>query len=302
MAMKKISIGLLVLVLSACTASRQNKISMQAKIFDKQAHRGGRGLMPENTIPAMLNAIDLDVTTLEMDTHISKDKQVLISHDPYFNENFTTTPEGNYLTKAEAVKRLLYTMPYDSIKKYDVGLKPYADFPRQKKIAVAKPLLADLLDATEAYARQKGKAMFYNIEIKSKPAGDGKKHPPVDEYVDLVMNVIKQKHVESRVTIQSFDVRALQAVHKKYPTTITSLLIEGNDKRSLSEQINELGFTPSVYSPNYALVTPDLIKQCHEQNITVIPWTVNSLEEIKRLKQIGVDGVISDYPDLFAQL
>jgi len=250
----------------------------------------------------MLNAIDLDVTTLEMDTHISSDKQVLVSHDPYFNENITTTPEGNYLTKAEAAKRLLYTMPYDSIKKYDVGLKPYADFPRQKKIAASKPLLAGLLDTTEAYAKQKGKTILYNIEIKSKPAGDGKKHPPVDEYVDLVMNVIKQKDIESRVTIQSFDVRALQAVHKKYPNTITSLLIEGNDKRSLSEQINELGFTPSVYSPNEALVTPDLIKQCHEQNITVIPWTVNSIEEIKRLKQMGVDGVISDYPDLFAQL
>lgn len=299
--MKKISIGLCLLALAACNASKQATSSMNIQ-FDKQAHRGGRGLMPENTIPAMLNAIDLDVTTLEMDTHISKDKQVVVSHDPYFNENFTTTPEGNYLTKAEAVKRLLYTMPYDSIKKYDVGLKPYPDFPHQKKIAVSKPLLADLLDATEAYAKQKGKTMLYNIEIKSKPAGDGKKHPPVNEYVDLVMNVIRQKDVESRVTIQSFDVRALQAVHKKYPTIITSLLIEGNHKRSLNEQINELGFTPSVYSPNYALVTPDLIKQCHEQNITVIPWTVNSLEEIKRLKQLGIDGVISDYPDLFAQL
>jgi glycerophosphoryl diester phosphodiesterase len=227
---------------------------------------------------------------------------VLASHDPYFNENITTTPEGTYLTKAEAAKRLLYTMPYDSIKKYDVGLKPYPAFPHQKKVAAYKPLLAELLDATEAYAKQKGKAMYYNIEIKSKSGGDGIKHPPVAEYVDLVMNVIKQKGVENRVTIQSFDLRSLQVLHKKYTNNINTLLIEGNDKRSLNEQINELGFTPSVYSPNEALVTPDLIKQCHQQNITVIPWTVNSLEEIKRLKQMGVDGVISDYPDLFAQL
>jgi glycerophosphoryl diester phosphodiesterase len=100
--------------------------------FDKEGHRGSRGLMPENTIPAMLKAIDLGVTTLEMDAVISRDKQVVVSHDPYFNADITTTPEGGQLTKAEASSRLLYRMDYDSIKKYDVGLKPHPGFPRQQ--------------------------------------------------------------------------------------------------------------------------------------------------------------------------
>jgi glycerophosphoryl diester phosphodiesterase len=299
---QKISIGLLVLTLAACNASKPTTTTVKANHLDKQGHRGGRGLMPENTIPAMHNGIDLGVTTLEMDVVISKDNKVVVSHDIYFNENITTTPEGKYLTKAEAPKRLLYTMPYDSIRKYDVGLKPHPDFPRQKKMAAYKPLLSELLDSTEAYAKQKGQTIAYNIEIKSKAENDGKKHPPVEEFVDLAMKVIQQKGVQSRTTIQSFDPRALKVIHKKYPGTITSLLIEGNDRRSLEEQLKELGFVPSAYSPHFSLVTPELVKQCHEKNITVIPWTVNSLEEMKKLQQMGVDGIISDYPDLFAQL
>lgn len=271
-------------------------------MFDKEAHRGGRGLMPENTIPAMLHAIDLDVTTLEMDTHISKDGQVVVSHDPYFNENITTTPEGKSLTKEEARQRILYTMPYDSIAKYDVGLKPYPTFPQQKKIAVHKPLLSALIDATEAKAKQKGKNIAYNIEIKSKQDGDGKLHPPVDEFVDLVMQVINDKGIASRTIIQSFDPRALQVVHRKYPQVATSLLIEANEKRSLDDQLQQLGFTPSVYSPNSALVTSSLVQQCHNKNIKVIPWTVNDFAEMKRLKRMGVDGIISDYPNLFSEL
>lgn len=273
-----------------------------SKEFDKQGHRGCRGLMPENTIPAMLKAIDLGVTTLEMDVVISKDKKVIVSHDLYFNENITTTPEGKSLTKTEAAKRLIYTMTYDSIAKYDVGMKPYPAFPQQQKIAVHKPLLADLLDNCEAYAKEKGTTIRYNIEIKSKPGNDGIKHPPVEEYVDLAMTVINAKKIASQTTIQSFDTRALQAVHRKYPNVITALLIEGNDKRSLDVQLQQLGFTPSIYSPHFSLVTPSLLQQCHQREIKVIPWTVNTIEEIKKQKQMGVDGIISDYPDLFKQL
>jgi glycerophosphoryl diester phosphodiesterase len=283
-------------------ATGNKSITMGFPAFDEEAHRGGRGLMPENTIPAMMNAIDLGVTTLEMDTHITQDNKVVVSHDPYFNENFTTTPEGKTLTKAEAVKRLLYTMTYDSIQKYDVGLKPYAAFPRQKKIAVQKPLLADLLDATEKHAGEKGKAMFYNIEIKSKPENDGKKHPPVEAFVDLVMQVILQKGTEARTVIQSFDPRALQVMHRKYPSVATSLLIEDYDKRSVEEQLQHLGFTPFVYSPHFLLVTPQLVQQCRSRQMKLVPWTINTLEQIQQLKNMGVDGIITDYPDLFQQL
>lgn len=286
--------------LLSCSAQKKGASFPQG--FDKQGHRGSRGLMPENTIPAMRKAIDLGVTTLEMDLGISGDKQVVVSHDPYFHENITTTPEGKTLTKAEAGKRLLYTMPYDSIKKYDVGLKPHPDFPRQQKLAVYKPLLADLIADAEAYANEKGRTLFYNIEIKSKREGDGKKHPSVEEFVDLAMAVINSKGITARTTIQSFDPRALQVVHRKYPDVITSLLIEGNEKRTLDEQLQQLGYTPRVYSPHFSLVTAALVEACHQKGMRVIPWTANTIEEMKRLKVLKVDGIITDFPDLFEQL
>jgi glycerophosphoryl diester phosphodiesterase len=124
--------------------------------------------MPENTIVAMYRGIDEGVNTLELDLHISKDRKVVVSHDPYFNELITTTPEGKFLSEEESRDRLLFTMNYDSIKKYDVGLKPYPDFPQQKKIPAYKPLLAVLIDSSEIYAAQKNRKIFYNIEIKSK--------------------------------------------------------------------------------------------------------------------------------------
>ena len=286
--------------LVACGTTKQSTTVQYG--LDKQGHRGSRGLMPENTIPAMLKAIDLGVTTLEMDVVISKDNKVVVSHDVYFHQNITTTPEGKTLTKAEAEKRLVYTMPYDSVRKYDVGLKPHPDFPRQQKVAVQKPLLADLLDASEKAAKEKSRHVFYNIEIKSKPENDGKKHPPIEEFVDLAMTVINAKRTAARTTIQSFDPRALQVMHRKYPTVTTSLLMEGTDKRTLDEQLKELGFTPAVYSPHYSLVTPALIEQCRQKNIKVVPWTVNSLDEMQRLVALKVDGIITDYPDLFLQL
>lgn len=284
----------------ACKPSQTSRITLPT--FDKEGHRGARGLMPENTIPAMLKAIDLGVTTLEMDLQITKDKKVIVSHDPNFNANITTAPGGKYLTKEEAKNLLLYNLNYADIKMYDVGLKSHPDFPQQQKIAVYKPLLADLLDSTEAYAKQKKISIFYNIEIKSNAKNDGKNHPPVEEFVDLAIAVIKAKGGVNRTIIQSFDPRALVILHRKYPDVGTSLLIEGFDKRSLQEQLDEIGFLPTVYSPNNNLVTPGLIKECHKRKIKIVPWTVNTLSDIQRLKNMGVDGIITDYPDLFNHL
>ena len=113
------------------------------------------------------------------------------------------------------------------------------------------------------------------------------------------MAVINQKGIAGRTTIQSFDPRALQVVHRKYSQIATALLIEDDDKRTLNEQLQQLGFTSSIYSPHFSLVNAGLVKQCHDNNMKIIPWTVNNSEEMKRLIALGVDGIISDYPDLF---
>ncbi|HEX5152351.1 MAG TPA: glycerophosphodiester phosphodiesterase family protein [Parafilimonas sp.] len=269
--------------------------------FDAEGHRGCRGLMPENTIPAMLHAIDLNVTTLEMDVHITKDSQVVVSHDAWFNPDITTKPDGSNLSAGNH-GYILFNMNYDSICKYDVGLKLYDKFPQQKKLQVSKPLLNDLIDSVETYCKAKRKIVQYNIEIKSSAAGDNIYHPDPAKFTDLVMAVIYQKKIEQRVIVQSFDFRSLQYLHSKYPGIRTSALVGANDKRSLQEIITALGFRPAIYSTEYTLVTDTLINDCHKDHILIIPWTVNNLAEMKRLKNMGVDGLISDYPNLYKSL
>lgn len=298
------SAGLL-LLLSACKSSQMNTSSnskMQLPAFNKEGHRGTRGLMPENTISAMYKAIDYDVNTVEVDVVISKDKKVVISHDIYFHPEITTTPDGKYLDSKEAQKHLLYQMNYDSIRKYDVGLKPHKEFPQQQKIAAYKPLMSELIDSTEWYAQTKRKKVMYNIELKTNAAYDGSKQPPVEETVDLVMQVVKEKKIENHCYLQSFDFRPLQILHKKYPTIVTAVLISDKDKRTFEQQLNDLGYAPAMYSPHYSLVNAPLIAACHQRGIKIIPWTVNTKEDIKRLKELGVDGIITDYPDYFTQL
>jgi glycerophosphoryl diester phosphodiesterase len=294
------------IILAACNFSKPGNptsfLSMKLPAFNKEGHRGTRGLMPENTIPSMYKALDYDVNTVEVDVLISKDKKVVISHDIYFHPDISTTPDGKHLDNKEAQKHLLYQMNYDSIKKYDVGLKLHKDFPQQQKIPAYKPLLGELIDSTDRYAKSIGKPVMYNIELKTNAAYDGTKQPPVEETVDLVMQVVKEKKIEDRSYLQSFDFRPLQILHKKYPNIVTAVLISDKDKRSFEQQLNELGYSPQMYSPHYSLVTPELVKECHKRNIKLIPWTVNTLEEMKKMKQLGVDGIITDYPNYFSRL
>ncbi len=271
-----------------------------SSVFDKEGHRGCRGLMPENTIPAYLYAIDLGVTTLEMDAVITKDSQVVMSHEPFFNHEITTKPDRSYVTLQEEKSLNIYNMTYNEVKTFDVGLKPHPRFPQQQKIKAVKPLLKDVVDSVTTFMMtRKRPPVFYNIETKSDPAGDGIFHPKPAEFVELLMDVIKEKGIEDRTIIQSFDIRTLQYLHENYPVIKTALLIEEFDKKSFALQLKELGFIPTIYSPAYHLITPLLVKQCHETGIKIIPWTVNDKTEIERLKNLGVDGIISDYPNLF---
>lgn len=290
-------IGLVV----ACHAVKKTGSSMLPD-FDKQGHRGCRGLMPENTIPAMIKALELGVTTLEMDAVITGDKQVILSHEPFFNHVISTQPNGKPVELFEEKNFNIFQMSYPETQQFDVGIRAHPGFPRQKKMHAKKPLLADVIDSVETYCRlRKLPLPFYNIETKSQPNTDNVFHPAPEEFVDLVMAVVNKKRIAERVIIQSFDFRTLQAVNKKYPLIKTAALIEDFDKRALEIQLSELSFVPAIYSPHQSLVNDALIKKCHAQKIKVIPWTVNDKIKIDQLKEMGVDGIITDYPDLFSR-
>jgi glycerophosphoryl diester phosphodiesterase len=268
--------------------------------LDVQGHRGCRGLMPENTIPAMLRAIDLGVTTLEMDVVITSDNRVVLSHEPFMNAEISSRPDGTTFSTKEQKQYNIFRMTLAELQRWDVGMKPHPKFPRQQRIPAVKPLLEDVIDSVEAYVQQKGlKPMRYNIETKCQPATDEIYHPGPQRFAALLMEVVMKKKVSERVTIQSFDIRTLQVIHTSHPIMSLAYLIENTNKLAVEDNITRLGFTPAIYSPAFQLVDPKLLDACRKLGMKIVPWTVNDKENIDRLIAMGIDGLITDYPDLF---
>jgi len=276
-------------------------LQLAAQTFDKQGHRGARGLMPENTIGGMLRALDLGVTTIGMNVVISKDNQVVLSHEPYFNHEISLLPSGKPIVLKAEQSYNMYKMDYAEIKKFDVGSKVHSRFPGQQKFAAHKPLLTEVIDSVEAYVKlHKMAKPNYAIEIKTVRKGDLVFHPEPAEFSQLVMDVVVAKKLTKRTIIQAFDIRSLQYVHAKYPKIKTALMID--EKEDFENNIKDLGYTPTVYSPYSVLVGKGLVDRCHAAGIKIIPWTVNSLKDMNYMIGLGVDGVITDYPNLFNSL
>jgi glycerophosphoryl diester phosphodiesterase len=277
--------------------------------FDVQGHRGARGLMPENTVPAFLLALDSGVTTLEMDLAITKDKQVVVSHEPWMSASFCLDPSGKEIKEKDEKKYNIYQMTYDQVKEWDCGSKGNSLFLEQKKMKVSKPLLAEVIVASENHIKNFTKyEVDYNIEIKSTVEGDRNFHPKPEEFSNLVHDLIDQYLPWDRVVIQSFDMRVLKYWHQKYSHVRLALLID--NLKDSKENLHELGFFPDIYSPDYHLLDKNEIVHLHAltptrilnlklkiRSMRVIPWTVNDEKEMTELKAMGVDGIITDFPD-----
>lgn len=282
---------IVVFSLTSCTHP-----SKKAEKLDIQGHRGCRGLSPENTIPAFIKAVQLGVNTIEMDVVISKDGKVVLSHDPYLSHIICLTADGKEITEENEKLYNLYTMTYDSIKKCDCGSKQNPRFPLQQTIKTYKPLLSDVIDSVEVYISQHHlPPVQYNIETKSTIEGDAVFHPAPNEFVERLLAVIKEKNIQNKVIIQSFDVRTLQVL-KNMDTTITIALLVEN-MLGHENNVKALGFVPDIYSPYYELVTPILIEYAEKNHMKVIPWTVNTKAEMQKMIELGVDGIITDFPD-----
>lgn len=277
------------------TASKSDTAStMQA--LDIQGHRGCRGLMPENSIPGFLKAIDMGVTTLELDVVISQDSQVVVSHEPFLSHQICRNARGESIAKEQERDYNLFQMTYEEIKACDCGSSFHPGFPEQEKIALHKPLLSEVIQVAEAYTQATAsEPLWYNIETKSHPDTDNTYHPEPEIFVDLLIGVIREKGVSERVTIQSFDPRTLKVAHQKYSDIQLVLLV--GDEQSPEFHLNRLGFIPEVYSPHYRLVNEELVALCQEKGMKLVPWTVNDPEAIQQMLDLGVDGIISDYPD-----
>jgi glycerophosphoryl diester phosphodiesterase len=264
--------------------------------FDVQGHRGCRGLFPENTIPAFIKAVQLGVTTLELDVVITSDHKVLVSHDPYMSHLICLAPDGKPVSVKDRNRFNIYKMNAVTAQKFDCGTLAQKKFPEQHNFKVNKPLLSEMIDAVESYTSENNlPPVRYNIETKCSSSGDGIFHPSPDIFADLVVEVLVLKKIIGRSMIQSFDVRTLQHLKKMQTNVELVLLVENT--YSPSYNLKNLGFTPEVYSPYFKLISQRQVKQLHAKGIKVIPWTVNQEKDMKRLINIGVDGIITDYPD-----
>lgn len=275
-----------------CKAIENKSVKLHPTV---QGHRGDRGNFPENTLPAFLSAINKGVDVIELDVVISKDKKVVVSHETFMSSYYMQTPDGSAVTKEKEKSYNLYGMDYDSIRKFDSGSRGNALFPQQKKLKTYKPLLAEVIDIVEKeLVKNKHKRVTYNIEIKSDKKEYNISQPQPEVFVDLVMHVILEKKIENFINIQSFDTQILNVFHEKYPKVEIALLtsIEGIDRN-----LKKLTFKPQIYSPDFKLVSAYFLDSLRAKGIKVIPWTVNKQEDIDRMKRLGVDGIITDYPE-----
>jgi glycerophosphoryl diester phosphodiesterase len=289
-------IKLFILVMTTFSASAQ-----YIPKFDLQGHRGARGLKPENTIPAFIAALDYGVTTIELDVVITKDRQVIVSHEPWISSEICLKADSTAVTKAESKTFNIYQMDYSQVIGFDCGSRGNEKFPEQEKIITRKPLLMEVIAAVEDHIKNHSAyEVDYNIEIKSAKSDDNKFHPTPEVFSDLVYEVINQYLPLERVVIQSFDFRVLKYWKKKYPAVRLAALLE--NKNSIETNLKELGFSPSIYSPYFKLINQQKIADLQKKKIRVIPWTVNEPEDMKKMKSWGVDGIITDYPNRAAQL
>lgn len=236
--------------------------------FDIQGHRGARGLLPENAMAGFLRAVDLGVTTLEIDVVIAGDSTVVASHEPWMSATICRDTEGRAIIRGK--DHNIFEMDYETVARYDCGSRGHPGFPYQEKQPAVKPRLSEVISIVEEYvADARREPMRYNIELKSRAEWDGVFTPPPEEFVRLVHEVVVAADIMDRVVIQSFDIRSLQAA-RRIGAAWKLALLEGSD-RDMASVVDRLGFTPHIYSPNFRLVDESIVAAAHAQGMHIIP-------------------------------
>ena len=273
-----------------------NTFAQTVKDFDIEGHRGARGLVPENTISSFLKALEYGVDTLELDVVISRDSQIVVSHEPWFSHVISLDKNGNPISEEREKEYNIYKMDYSEIKLFAVGSLGNKGFPEQQKMKVYKPLLKDVFSEVQKYIRKnKLKQVRYNIEIKSTPAGDNTFHPTASVFARMIYDEVLANKMQKNVIIQSFDVRPLQEL-RKLPVKLPLALLVMN-KDGIEKNLEKLGFQPDAYSPHFSLVDAATVAYCRARNMKIVPWTVNEIADLERMKTFDLDGIITDYPD-----
>jgi glycerophosphoryl diester phosphodiesterase len=287
-----------------------------AACFDLQGHRGARGLMPENTLPAFDRALGLGVSTIETDLGLTRDGILVIAHDRRLNADLTRDSSGSWIAAPTPLIRDLTAV---QLRSFDVGrLRPGSSYaqqwPQQQAVDGAQvPRLSELFALVKAQARP----VMLNIETKLSPLAP-EETASAQEFATAVVNEVRASGLLSRVTLQSFDWRTLRLAQKLEPQMRTACLTfdSGNSSTMLPDSSGaspwhdglkrgDYASVPAlvkaagcaVWSPFYRNVDEQSVRQAQALGLKVIPWTVNEVADMQRLKSWGVDGLITDYPD-----
>jgi len=286
--------------------------------FDLQGHRGARGLAPENTLAAFTRALGLGVTTLELDTGITRDGAVVVAHDERLNPDFTRDAAGRWI---DAPGPALFALTLADVRRYDVGRlrpgTPYAArFPEQEPADGQRVPTLEEVFALAGKARNA--SVRFNVETKLDA-----RHPDLtaapEPFADAVIAVVRGAGMEKRTTLQSFDWRTLRYAQRVAPEIETvcltvqqpgddniqagkpgpSPLLAGLDVDDFGGSVPKLVRAAgcAVWSPNARDLTAQTLAEAHKDRLKVIVWTVNEESEMNALAQSGVDGIITDYPD-----
>lgn len=295
--------------------------------FDFQGHRGARGVYPENTLPAFNYAAQLGVTTLELDVQLTADGIPVISHNPVLKA-YLTQYNGKWIS--EEHEPIISKMTLAKLKKYTVGeTNPDSDYYKSKTMGqkivpgTTVPTLDELFAEME---QNQFNRVRFNIELKSYPDGSYKElSPEPEKFVRAVMAIIKKYGVENRTTIQCFDWRILSEFRRLYKDEVLLSALTTEQPDELCRQEGVPGCSPwmggldiddfdgdymkaakainaDIISPYYRELTPELIKEAHELGLKVLPWTVNTPEDMEQMIEWGVDGIITDRPDILKEI
>lgn len=280
-------------IMSSCMGTKSQVENEDLEVI---GHRGQVSKYPENSVEGFISLLKTGADALELDLVISGDKEVVVSHEPYMAAHYMLDPEGRRIKKSEEKNYRIYEMSYDSIRQFNYGSRFNIKFPFQKRISAYKPLLREVFEKLEANTPENNsQSLNYYLELKSEPAEYGITQPYPEEFADLVMEVVREKSMEERVVLKSFDARLLNEIHKNYPEVKISLLLY---KTSIEEGLSRLNFKPDIISPHFRQIkSREQVSVLQKQNYKVITWTVNRRRHIKRMMNLGVDGIISDYPE-----
>jgi glycerophosphoryl diester phosphodiesterase len=269
-------------------------IPLSAAAFDLQGHRGARGIAPENTLAGFAAALGAGVDTLELDVGVTGDGVVVVCHDRRLNPDVARGPDGRWI---DAPGPLLRSLTYEALRRYDVGrLRPgsayAARFPEQQPADGQRiPRLAELF----ALVRKAGNAhVRFNIETKLSPAAPDETLAP-GPFARALIKEIRAAGMASRTSVQSFDWRTLHVVEQEAPE-IPTVYLTGRPRRKVSLPVAVHAAGGRIWSPYFETLDSAALVEARELGLRVIPWTVNEPGYLARFLDLGVDGVITDYP------